>query len=73
VVTGGNALLGVSAEVLDWLDGSGHVFAAGERWQADGPGTLQPRQRVRIVGVRGLYLDVLPHESAAAPRLDPAP
>ncbi len=73
VVTGGNALLGVSAEVLDWQDGRGHVFAAGERWQADGPGILQPGQRVRIVGVRGLYLDVLPHESAAAPRLDPAP
>jgi membrane-bound serine protease (ClpP class) len=71
-VTGKGALLGQLAKVLDWQDGVGHVFAAGERWQADGPATLQAGQTVQIAAVRGLVLSVLPMEGTALPRLEPA-
>jgi membrane-bound serine protease (ClpP class) len=73
IVTGQDALIGQTAKVLDWQGGSGHVFAAGERWQSDGPAGLLPGQSVRIAGVRGLHLDVLPHEPTAAAALKAAP
>lgn len=57
-VTGQQALLDVIGEVLEWQQGRGRVFAAGERWLARGPATLVPGQAVRITSVRGLQLDV---------------
>ncbi len=58
VVTGGQALLGDIAEVLEWQQGKGRVFAAGERWLARGPAALTPGQAVRITSVQGLQLHV---------------
>lgn len=77
VVTGTQALIGATAQVLDWSGSTGHVLAAGERWQAGGESGLQPGQRVRVVEVRGLRLQVSAQPPALGPpdrperRLDP--
>lgn len=57
-VTGAEALPGEVGEVLEWHQGKGRVFAAGERWLARGPAALTPGQPVRITAVQGLQLDV---------------
>jgi membrane-bound serine protease (ClpP class) len=71
-VTGGHALVGETARVLDWQDGEGHVFVAGERWQADGPDALLPGQKVRVAAVHGLRVSVQALALADPTRLDPA-
>ena len=58
VVTGTQALIGDTAQVLDWSGSAGHVLAAGERWQASGETDLQTGQQVRVVEIRGLRLQV---------------
>lgn len=65
VRTGASALLGATAEVIDWTKGGGHVWAQGERWEATGPATLAPGTRVEVVGLGGLTLKV--RETATAP------
>jgi membrane-bound serine protease (ClpP class) len=49
---------GLSAEVMDWSGGAGHVRAEGERWNAVGPPDLVPGEAVRIDAVDGLTLTV---------------
>lgn len=56
VATGGESLLGRVAEVR--LDGS--LTVKGERWLIAGHDGLEPGQRVRIMGFRGLRLEVQP-------------
>jgi membrane-bound serine protease (ClpP class) len=60
VVTGREALIGSRAEVLDWKETGGHVWAASERWRACGPEGLTAGQTVRVTGVEGLRLEVAP-------------
>ena len=60
VVTGREALIGSRAEVLDWRETGGHVWAASERWRARGPEGLTAGQTVRVTGVEGLRLEVAP-------------
>lgn len=60
VVTGTEALVGAVGRVTDWDGRAGHVFAAGERWAADGPDGLQPGQAVTVTAVHGLQLSVQP-------------
>lgn len=67
-VTGQQALLDAIGEVLEWQQGRGRVFAAGERWLARGPATLVPGQAVRITSVRGLLLDVQSLDPVDTPR-----
>ncbi len=49
-------LIGVEASVLDWSGETGHVLAAGERWNASGAAGLRAGQPVRIRKVDGLSL-----------------
>ena len=49
---------GVPAEVIDWSNGTGHVHAAGERWNATGPADLRPGETVRVEAMDGLTLTV---------------
>jgi membrane-bound serine protease (ClpP class) len=56
--TGVPAMLGQSAEVLDWSDGAGHVLALGERWQARAAQTLVQGEPVEVTAVDGLTLIV---------------
>ena len=58
VVTGVPAMIGQSAEVLDWSGDAGHVLAFGERWQARASQPLIPGEHVQIAGIEGLMLEV---------------
>jgi membrane-bound serine protease (ClpP class) len=49
---------GLSAEVLDWSDNEGHVFAHGERWQARGADTFKPGETVEVANIIDLTLVV---------------
>ena len=60
VVTGGAALIGATASVIEWTEGEGRVQLAGEIWRARAAsihsGTLRPGQRVKVQGRDGLML-----------------
>jgi membrane-bound serine protease (ClpP class) len=55
---GAQAMQGLSAEVLDWSDNEGHVFAHGERWQARGVETFRPGETVEVANIIDLTLVV---------------
>lgn len=55
---GAQAMRGLSAEVLDWNETEGHVFAHGERWQARGAGAFRPGERVEVANIVDLTLVV---------------
>jgi membrane-bound serine protease (ClpP class) len=57
-VVGGQAMRGLSAEVLDWSENEGHVFAQGERWQARGAETFKPGDLVEVANIIDLTLVV---------------
>src|SRR3546814_20021242 len=40
IFSGREEMIGASGTVLDWNNGTGHVFAHGERWQAAGVADL---------------------------------
>ena len=58
VRVGAQAMRGQSAEVLDWSENEGHVFAVGERWQARGADTFKPGEVVEIASIKDLTLVV---------------
>ncbi|PKQ08046.1 MAG: serine protease [Alphaproteobacteria bacterium HGW-Alphaproteobacteria-12] len=58
VTTGARGMTGETARVLEWADGSGFVWAHGERWRARGPKSLTPQAIVYIDDVDGLTLKV---------------
>lgn len=58
VTTGARGMKGETARVLEWADGSGFVWAHGERWRARGPDSLTPQAIVHIDDVDGLTLVV---------------
>lgn len=55
---GTQAMCGLSAEVLDWSENEGHVFAQGERWQARGAETFEPGEIVEVANIIDLTLVV---------------
>ena len=55
-LVGGDAMPGTTAEVMDWQGGAGHVFAHGERWQAQGAETFLPGDPVEVAAIDGLTL-----------------
>ena len=61
VTTGGEGLLGRVAE----LGPGGSLMVRGERWLVAPRDDLTPGQRVRIVGFRGLRLEVQPVDEGA--------
>jgi membrane-bound serine protease (ClpP class) len=58
VRVGAQAMRGLSAEILDWSDNEGHVFAQGERWQARGVETFKPGDVVEVANIIDLTLVV---------------
>ena len=66
VVSGREQMIGALAEVVDDFDGRGMVHVHGERWQADSPVPLRRGERVVVMGLRGLVLDVA--RAPAAPK-----
>ena len=59
IVSGREELIGASGRVLDWNNGTGHVFVHSERWQAAGTADLAAGMPVRVTGLEGLTLDVI--------------
>jgi membrane-bound serine protease (ClpP class) len=57
-VTGAARLVGAEARVLDWADGTGHVWAEGERWSARGDADLVAGAPARVRQIDGLTLVV---------------
>lgn len=55
---GGQAMRGLSAEVLDWSGGKGHVFTQGERWQARGAEVFKPGETAEVDSIKDLTLVV---------------
>jgi membrane-bound serine protease (ClpP class) len=56
VRVGAQAMRGLSAQVLDWSENEGHVFAHGERWQARGAETFKPGDVVEVANIVDLTL-----------------
>src|SRR3546814_2407218 len=51
IFSGREETIGASGTVLDWNNGTGHVFAHGERWQAAGVADLTAGMSVRVTGL----------------------
>jgi membrane-bound serine protease (ClpP class) len=58
VRVGAQAMRGLPAEVLDWNEKEGHVFAHGERWQARGVEAFRPGEVVEVANIVDLTLVV---------------
>jgi membrane-bound serine protease (ClpP class) len=58
VVSGREDLLGASGEVLEVSEGQAWAQVFGERWKVESPQPLAPGQRIRVLGLRGLTLQV---------------
>jgi membrane-bound serine protease (ClpP class) len=58
IVSGREQLVGASGEVLESFDAQGRVRVHSETWTARSEQPLQKGDRVRVVGVEGLLLDV---------------
>ena len=59
VVTGREGLLGSVGEMVEDATPEGFAFVLGEHWRVRGTGALRKGQRIRVVGVHGLLLDVV--------------
>ncbi len=65
VVSGVEELVGRVGEMVDEAPGGeGMAFVHSELWRVRAPGALAKGQKVRVVAVKDLVLDVVPHESA---------
>jgi membrane-bound serine protease (ClpP class) len=58
IVSGRESLVGALGQVLQVSDGEAWAEILGERWKVTSSGPLAPGQRVRVVGLRGLILEV---------------
>lgn len=60
VVSGMEEMIGSEGIVLDDFDGSGAVQVHSERWSATSEVALQEGQKVKVTGMKGLLLKVVP-------------
>jgi membrane-bound serine protease (ClpP class) len=60
VVSGREGLLDSRGEVLEVAEGEAWARVLGERWRVSSAGPLAPGQRIRVVGIHGLTLEVQP-------------
>ena len=60
VVSGREELIGIAGEVLEDCEGEGWARVHGETWRVRGAGPLSSGQRVRVAGIDGLVLEVVP-------------
>lgn len=64
VVSGPEEMVGATAQVLAVGEDGAWALIHGERWKVQGPQALRPGQRVRVVAVNGLTLEVRPDDLA---------
>jgi membrane-bound serine protease (ClpP class) len=65
VVTGAEAMLGQTAEVIEDFSGRGNVFLDGERWLAESMQPVHKGQLVRVTAMHGLVVNIEPIDPAA--------
>jgi membrane-bound serine protease (ClpP class) len=65
ITTGVEGLIGASGEVIEECDPRGRVRLRGEIWHARCPAGASVGERVTVIGVDGLTLEVEPSESPA--------
>jgi len=65
-VTGIEGLIGEVGVVRTRLAPRGQVFLRGELWTAEGTGEVEPGESVRVTGIDGLTLQVVPVQRATA-------
>ncbi|HEX6267806.1 MAG TPA: NfeD family protein [Burkholderiales bacterium] len=53
-------MIGAAGEALEDFDGEGWAHVRGERWKVRASGPLRRGQRLRVTGMKGLVLDVVP-------------
>ncbi|MFC5520110.1 NfeD family protein [Polaromonas jejuensis] len=58
VVSGREEMTGAPGEVLEVADGEAWARVRGERWRVSSPQPLAPGQRIHVLGLHGLTLDV---------------
>jgi len=63
VVSGREGLIGAAGEALEDLQGEGWARVNGERWRVRCDTPLRASARLRVVGMRGLVLDVRPDDA----------
>jgi membrane-bound serine protease (ClpP class) len=61
-VTGVEAMIGASGEALEDFQGTGHVRAFGEVWEARSREPVAAHAKVRVTEVDGLTLVVQPED-----------
>ena len=66
IVSGAEALIGQSAEVIEDFAGRGNVYLDGERWIAESTTPLKKGQSVRVTALHGLVVSVEPRPENAA-------
>jgi membrane-bound serine protease (ClpP class) len=59
VVSGREDMLDAPGSVFEADGGEGWALVRGERWRVHAPQPLHPGDRVRVVGMRGLTLEVV--------------
>ena len=67
VVSGREEMIGAVGEVLAVGEGGTWALVHGERWKVRSPEALAPGQRVRVMALRGLTLEVRAEDSDNAP------
>jgi len=60
VVSGAEQMVGSTGEALDAFAGQGSVRVHGEVWNARTDNPVEPGQRIRVTGIKGLILEVTP-------------
>ena len=66
VVSGREQMIGASGEALAAFDGDGRVHVHGEEWQAHASRPVTRGQKIRVVGMEGLVLQVEPNDDEEA-------
>jgi membrane-bound serine protease (ClpP class) len=66
VVSGREGLVGARGQVQDVIDGQAWAQVLGERWKVASSVPLATGQRIRVLGLRGLTLDVQPDSESSS-------
>ena len=67
VVSGREEMVGAEGVVLERADSGAWAQVHGERWRVTSPDPLQPGQRIRVIGMQGLTLQVRAERVALTP------
>lgn len=71
IVSGAEYMLGADGQVISASGNSGYAHIQGERWQISSRAELTPGQRVRVIALNGLTLEVEPTDSQNPARSQP--